>query len=191
MKEIWEDIIGWDGLYQVSDLGRVKSVERIVVYKNGKRYLVKEKILRFKRNGEGYLSVCLCRNCYEKYERINRLVANAFIPNPNNYPIVCHDNDVPDDNRVVNLKWGTQKHNIRDAVKRGRMSKGDSHYMRNIPTSKKPTSRLVLDGATGIFYDCIKDAAIAKGLNIKKTMDHLYHFEHGMVKKNKTSLILV
>ena len=105
--EIWKDCKGYEGLYQVSSLGRIWSVRK-------QRY-----IKSYKKTGknEGYLEIQLvAKNGKIKYERVHRLVALAFIPNPNNYTIVNHLNGIKDDNRVENLEWTTVQGNTQHAV---------------------------------------------------------------------------
>jgi len=179
-QEVWVDIKGWEGYYQISNMGQVRSVERVVVYSNGRPHLVLSKILKLKKKDFGHLEVTLCRNCKQYSCLVHRLVALHFIDNPFNYEYVLHGNDIPHDNRSVNLKWGTQKHNIEQAVARNRMSSGDNHYMRKIPVSQKPKSRLVIDLQTGIFYDSISDAAFAKGIKAKKLQDAIYNAKNNI-----------
>lgn len=96
-NEIWRNIEGYECLYQVSNLGRVKSL--------GNDKTRKEKILRQIKDKDGYLQVILCKEGKKKCFKVHRLVANAFIPNPNNYPTVNHNNEIKTDNRVSNLCW--------------------------------------------------------------------------------------
>ena len=113
MEEIWKPIYEYEGLYEISNLGRVKSLEKF--RKNGKKegngYIQKEKILiphKNKKTGYTYVSL---RGKKSKYLSIHRIVANAFLDNPNNYPIINHKNEIKDDNRVENLEWCTYKYN--------------------------------------------------------------------------------
>jgi hypothetical protein len=108
-KEEWRDITGYEGLYQVSNLGRVKSVERYVYYNNGKTIHYKERILKLYTDQNGYKRVGL--RCNGKHYLVHRLVAEAFIPNPDNKPCIDHINTCPWDNTVWNLKWCTSKEN--------------------------------------------------------------------------------
>lgn len=104
--EIWRDIPGYEGLYQVSNLGRIKSL-----YDGGHkthRELIRKPDIR----KDGYLQVKLCKNNVAKTYLIHRLVATAFIPNPHNKPYLDHINTIIDDNRVENLRWVTQKENM-------------------------------------------------------------------------------
>lgn len=104
MKEEWRDIIGYEGLYQVSNLGRVKSF----LYHNG----TNERIIKPIRLKNGYYNVGLSKNKISKRIYIHRLVADAFIPNPNNYPVINHKDENPSNNCVNNLEWCTQKYNM-------------------------------------------------------------------------------
>lgn len=104
-KEIWKDIIGYEGLYQVSNLGRVKSLG------NGGSNNSKERIMKLKIGSRGYYEVSLCKEGKHKTFTIHRLVAMTFIPNPQNYPCVNHKSEIKTDNRVDNLEWVTQKEN--------------------------------------------------------------------------------
>lgn len=108
MCEIWKDIKGYEGLYQVSNLGRVKSLDRVVEYKDGKKCLYKSKLLIGTDNGRGYLIVNLRKNGARKSFLIHRLVAEAFVPNPDNKLTVDHMNRNRADNRMDNLRWATR-----------------------------------------------------------------------------------
>ena len=111
MEEIWKDVPGYEGFYQVSNLGRVKSMRRIIYAGNGANHTsqtINERILRQGLQGKQnlkYYAVTLCRDGKVKRCLIHRLVAQAFIPNPNNYPIVNHIDKNPLNNCVDNLEW--------------------------------------------------------------------------------------
>ena len=121
-KEIWKDIIGYEGLYQVSDLGNIKSLSRIK-FVNGKYPIItKDKILKFKTDKDGYELVGLYKNGVESKKRVHRLVAVAFIPNPKNKPDVNHKNGIKKDNRASELEWCTKKENTNHAILLGLMN---------------------------------------------------------------------
>jgi len=106
MEEVWKDIEGYEGLYEVSNLGRVKSLSRIDSL--GRKY--KEKMLR-QSNSRGYLHTSLSKDNNSKSYQTHRLVALTFIPNPENKPQVNHMDENKTNNRVDNLNWMTSKEN--------------------------------------------------------------------------------
>ena len=106
MEEIWKNIKGYNGLYQISNLGNIYSL-----YTN--------KILKPFINEKGYLRIDLKGNGKRKIFKVHRLVAEHFINNPNNYKEVNHINGVKTDNRVENLEWCTRSHNMKEAVRMG------------------------------------------------------------------------
>ena len=110
--EEWKDVIGFEGLYMVSNLGRVKSLERIIVYSDGRKYKYPEKILRQTIN-KGYKQVKLSNNSKVVTKKVHRLVAEAFLKNENSYPQVNHKDECTINNNVDNLEWCTQKDNVR------------------------------------------------------------------------------
>lgn len=120
MEEIWKDIENYEGFYQVSNLGRVKSMERIVNAGAGGKRIVKERIMKQGYNQGGYLSATLSKNFISKTTSTQRLVAKAFIPNPENKAEVNHINCIRDDNRVSNLEWNTKSENIRHSFQFGK-----------------------------------------------------------------------
>ena len=95
MEEIWKDIDGYEGIYQVSNMGQVKSLDRMVTNIDGVTYMVRGRILRQANDDKGYKRVTLSKNCITKNYQVHRLVAIAFIPNPNNYPVVNHLDETP------------------------------------------------------------------------------------------------
>lgn len=117
MKELWKDIEGYEGLYQISNLGRIKSLR----YWNGHNFKFGEKILKVttqKTNSNSNYArgvIRLFKDKVGKDFKVHRLVAKAFIPNPNNYEVINHIDGNPLNNKVENLEWCTQKHNMQQA----------------------------------------------------------------------------
>lgn len=128
-QEIWRPIEGYEGLYEVSNLGRVRSIDREItnVSKYGKHYtqVLKGRLLKLITiSGDfPYFSVGLCKNGITKSFTVHRLVAQAFIPNPANYPVVNHIDCDCQNNQVDNLEWCTQQHNVQWSCQLGRHSK--------------------------------------------------------------------
>jgi len=138
-QEEWRDIKGYEGRYQVSSLGLIKSISRLVEYVAGYTKSVKGRTMKLCVANNGYLQIALNRDNTEKNYTVHRIVAQTFIPNPDNLPCVLHNDDDPTNNCVSNLRWGTQQDNIDDRTKRGRTSVGESR-----PCSKL-TEREVLE----------------------------------------------
>lgn len=164
MEEIWRDIKGYEGKYQVSNLGRVKSLN----YNRTK----KEKVLDFKPSKAGYIIVRLCREGKSKPYQVHRLVALHFIDNPNNYPQVNHKDENKTNNCVDNLEWCTQKYNNNYGTHNKRVSESQkgkviseetkkkmSKNHADVSGSKNPASRKVQCSTTGKKFNCIKEAA--------------------------------
>jgi len=113
--EIWKDIEQYKGFYQISNQGRVRSLDRILEHINpltGGNVVRKGKVLKQRVLSCGYSYINLCVNDTRRHYRVHRLVALAFIPNPNNKPQINHKNGVKTDNRVHNLEWATSSENI-------------------------------------------------------------------------------
>lgn len=110
MEEIWKDIEEYEGIYQVSSLGRVKRVTTGRILKSGK-------------NRGGYLYINLCKQGVVSNKRIHRLVAQAFIPNPENKSDINHIDEDKTNNTVTNLEWTTRKENLNHGTHNDRVSK--------------------------------------------------------------------
>ena len=130
-EEVWRDVKGYEGLYQVSDQGRVKSLER----KNSYGRTVKERILKPAFDGWGYLIVTLCAGGKRKNLMVHRLVCEAFNDNRDEKPEVNHINEIKTDNRACNLEWCTRRENLNHGKRSERSAK----------TLSKPICQYTLD----------------------------------------------
>lgn len=113
--EIWKDVKGLEGFYQVSNIGNVRSVKRYVNHYLGGKSLKKSVVLKKRINAWGYYSVILKKNSKTKNCVCHKLVAESFIINENNKPIINHKNGIKTDNRVENLEWCTYSENTKHA----------------------------------------------------------------------------
>ena len=105
INEVWKPVKYYEGLYEISNYGRVKSIERVIQDKNGKNKVVHEKYITQHDNGRGYLFVSLWKDNKTKKEYVHRLVAITFIPNPEKLPQVNHIDEDKQNNYVDNLEW--------------------------------------------------------------------------------------
>ena len=103
-KEEWRPVVGYEGLYEVSNLGRVKSLN---YHSTGKEGILRQKTTK----KLGYKLVTLSKNGKKEFFRVHRLVAQAFIPNQDNLPCINHKDEKPSNNRVDNLEWCTYQYN--------------------------------------------------------------------------------
>ena len=149
MIEEWRPVVGYEGLYEVSNTGQVRSLDRYVKTCYGSYRLHKGKVLRPGIRPDGYLVVSLQYRMF----RVHRLVAEAFLPNPDNLPQVNHKDEDKTNNNVDNLEWCTRQETIRRAFKRGT----------KIP-SRQISVRVI---ETGNVYNSIR--ACAREINCSQT----------------------
>lgn len=114
--EIWKDIPGYEGYYEVSTLGNVRSIDRFVKSPTTDRLPIKGKPKSVCTDKYGYLHVCLSKEHKTWYPTVHRLVALAFIPNPDNKPCIDHIDGDKLNNRLENLRWCTVKENNRNPI---------------------------------------------------------------------------
>lgn len=172
-NEVWRDIEGCEGLYQISNYGRVKSLERLVSCKGrwGNIYtiLIKTKIKSVHKNNKGYCMVCLCENGKQKNFLIHRLVAIHFLENNNDYPEVDHNDENKNNNRVTNLVWCDRLYNNTRGVQSKEGRRKSSKFR------MKPVSQFSLDGKLLNSFDGIRLAEEKTGVgnqNICKCCQH-------------------
>lgn len=162
--EQWKDVVGYEGVYQVSNIGNVRTVQREVW--NGKGYvLLLSHPTKQVLNNKGYPCVYLRKNHTTFYTSVHRLVAKAFIPNPKNKPQVNHINGIKTDNRVENLEWCTsgenQAHAWRIGLQKVRVKAGKP---------KRPVMQIEVD--TGrVIAEFPSIAEAGRALGIKSASD--------------------
>ena len=170
INEIWRPVKGYEGLYEVSNLGRVKSVERTVFYKDGRTYMHKGQIMTGSDNGKGYRVVSLRTGNKRTDKLIHRLVAEAFIPNPDNKKEIDHINTDKTDNRVENLKWCTRKENCNNPLtieKYCRRKLTPNRVKKLKEKNSKPIVQLTKQGKAIFFYLSACEAEIRT--NVQQT----------------------
>lgn len=152
--EEWKDIEGYEGIYQISNEGKVKSLQREITYKDGRKKVIQERILHNFLSDIGYYHVMLSKNGISKRYKVHRLVAKEFIPNPGNLPVINHKDENKENNLVFvnedgsvdleksNLEWCTQGYNVRygTMIERGRQTQF------NRPDKSKEVEQYTLEG---------------------------------------------
>jgi NUMOD4 motif/HNH endonuclease len=154
--EKWVSIPGYERYYQVSDAGNIRSLSRFIKAKDGRNRRIRGRVLKFKVNHCGYLTVCLCRGGKKEYPYIHRLVAEAFIPNPNNLPQVNHITGNKTDNAMSNLEWVTHQQNVQHAYAIGLSNNQGGNHTYAVG---------VVDNTLEQHFDTIKDWCSARGIN--------------------------
>lgn len=179
-KEIWKPVVGFENYYEVSSFGRVRSVERdyirrngVVIHKKSKFMTLVEYNSRSKRNGKTYITkkkrlrVSLYMNykCYTK--NVHRLVAEAFIPNPNNLPEINHKDENPCNNHVDNLEWCDRTYNANygTAIERATKSKSKKIAMFDLNDNFIKNFDSILEASQYVHGDSSCITKVCKGKN--------------------------
>lgn len=163
MEEVWKDVKGYEGYYQVSNLGRVRSLDRTFTRSDGSTATYRGRVLV--PVGRPYRHVTFSKNGKAVRIRIHRLVAEAFIPNPNGLSDVDHVNCIKTDNRATNLRWCTPAENSRYAAENGLLHPkpyelySDEAKERMVADKRRPVVR-----DDGVVYPSITSAAKALGV---------------------------
>ncbi|MDR1120216.1 MAG: hypothetical protein LBM08_04790 [Dysgonamonadaceae bacterium] len=193
MEEIWKDIKDYEGCYQVSNLGRIRSLSRIIQRKNGMSYKVNGKIFTGTPEKDGYLIVHLRNGNVNNHARISRLVAATFIPNTLNKSEVNHMNGMKTDNRVENLEWATSGENITHAYRI--LNRIKNKNLLNKTGDLHPTSKAVLqfdlNGSFIARYESARQASLAlnkSASTISKAISGKTKISGGFIWKYEDSL---
>lgn len=159
-----KDIPGFEGYYAINEIGEVYGLPRITI----DRHKLPLRKMKTFIGTTGYRMVSLYKERQQKMVRVHRILGKLFIPNPLNKKTINHKNGIRTDNRLENLEWSTQSENVKHSY---------DVLKRCLPDgARNPKSKLIIDLQTGIFYDSIKFAAIAKGIprNILKRRLNYY-----------------
>jgi hypothetical protein len=158
--EEWRDVVGYEGYYQVSNLGRVRSLDRILVSRDGRRKRYKGKVLKPRLSNRGYVEVSLPRKSGgNSRHRVHRLVAEAFLEPDPTRPQVDHINAIRTDNRVENLRWTTPSENLQYARDSGHLNDKE-RIAASIKVMARPLQR-----SDGVVFPSIASAARALGVH--------------------------
>lgn len=180
-NEIWKDVVGFEGLYQVSNFGNVRSVTRFITRSDGKTYLKKRKQLKSFVTNKGYEYVMLNDfNSKQHLKTVHRLVAQAFVDNPDNLPIVNHKDENKLNNAATNLEWCTQSYNMTyNQVNRRVSSKLKGRQAHNAVR--------VIDESTGVIYSskqqCAKQCKLRWNVLNDMITGKLYEFKGHRIRK--------
>ena len=152
----WRPIHNYEGFYEISNTGNVRSIGRVITLSNRRQRAIHERMLKAKLNGDGYLFVTLSMKGIGKTQYIHRLVAQAFLDNPNNLSEVNHLSGDKKNNTTNNLEWVTHGQNVQHA------------YDNDLTTNKGANHTFavgVVDNALGQTFETVKEWCEARGIN--------------------------
>mgnify|MGYP003779588419 CR=1 FL=1 len=185
-EEIWKEVYGFEGLYVISNLFRIKKLKVTVKYTDGRIFNYPERIVEFNLSGTGYKRACLTKNKKTYKRDVHRIFAVAFIPNPLNLPEVNHKNGIKTDNRIENLEWVTCAENLKHALDTGLRRKVRSHKVstckineykvlaiRRLYKINPKFNRSYVARKLGVTYDAILDIIKNKSWKNSHNLDQV------------------
>lgn len=173
--EVWVAVKGFEGLYEVSDQGRVRSLDRSICVTNRYGGVHQQSfngcILAIGHNNKGYCQVNLNKDKKVRRFLVSRLVATAFVPNPHNLPVVNHKDQNQDNNCADNLEWCTQQYNV---------TYNNAHILRGVKFSM-PIEQLTLDGKHVAYFASSMEAQRIGGFH----HSHIHDVINGVYTQHK------
>lgn len=181
MREIFKDIEGYEGKYQISNLGRVKSLARIAKSgpNNSATQYLPEKILKVDVIRSGYEQVSFWKDGKKKNHLVHRLVAKAFIPNHQNLTDVNHIDECKTNNSASNLEWTTKKDNLNHGTVKQRISKSNKGFIKHRKLTEEDASKI-----RGLREEGLKPSAIRKQMQ-HLTLSIISHFYYGRTNQDR------
>lgn len=176
VNERWKDIPGWEGKYQVSSIGNVRTLDYTITNKNGIKRGYKARTLRVKIGPYGYHYVTLYKNDKPYRRRVHRLVALAFIQNPYGYPQINHIDGDKTNNRIENLEWCTPFMNVHHAYSTGLISKD------NISRASKRKVLVTSPNGYELVFESVREAAAFIGYAFDTGLSMAIHKRGGLAK---------
>lgn len=137
-QEIWKDIVGYGGRYKISTSGRVLFTGNYL----GNKRKSRPRLVKTRKNAFGYATVCLYTRNIGKTHMVHRLIAEAFIPNPNSKKYIDHINTIRDDNRIENLRWVSAKENCNNQLTREHIKESSKKAFNNPKVRKERSERM-------------------------------------------------
>ncbi|PKE47263.1 endonuclease [Macrococcoides caseolyticum] len=162
MKEIWKPANGYEGYYEVSNKGRLRSVERKATYKDGRTFRYKSRLIKGRLDQKGYVLYGLNVGGKKSSKRIHRMVAEAFIPNPYNKETVNHIDGDKKNNRLENLEWATYSENTIKGHEIGLFKKANQMTAKRLLGNKykaKPVVVEIKNTNERLTFDSARDAS--------------------------------
>lgn len=169
--EEWRDIKGYEGKYQVSNLGNVRSLDRVQVYSNGRVHTYKGQQLKLISDGKGYLYVSLGKH---NNKSVHRLVAETFLPNPDNLPEVNHKDENGENNCVDNLEWCSKSYNINYGTRNQRCYEAFRKPVLQLSPSGEVIKEWDSISEANLFFGGYRGGNIPKVLNGEREMAYGY-----------------